>query len=103
MRNGQGRIAQVDVTPADGTGQVLVKQIAYASFGPSFGWTYGNERRLLRPLDQDYRSTALQDTTQIALEAAGKILMVMFGFLQDQVKAPMAARTGMFKPLGVDT
>lgn len=61
-RDAQGRITQATTKPAGTTtNQVVVKQIAYAPFGPAVSWKYGNNRILLRPLNQDYRPTAIHD------------------------------------------
>jgi RHS repeat-associated protein len=62
-RDAQGRVTQVNAKPAGSTNQVLVKEIAYAPFGPAISWKYGNNRSLLRPLNQNYQPTAVQDAS----------------------------------------
>lgn len=64
VRNTLGQVTQVGVTPAEGGGrQLLIQSATYAPFGPATAWTYGNGRLLQRPLDLDYRSTAVHDTS----------------------------------------
>lgn len=61
-RNAQGRITQATAKPAGTTtNQVVVKQIAYAPFGPPVRWKYGNNRTLQRPLNRNYQPTAVHD------------------------------------------
>lgn len=61
-RDAQGRTTQVNVQRAGAASEVLLNQASYHPFGPVAGWTYGNGRQLLRPLNQNYQPTAIQDT-----------------------------------------
>ncbi|KRA82123.1 hypothetical protein ASD78_02335 [Lysobacter sp. Root667] len=61
VRNAQGRITEVGVTPNGGSRTVLLNQAGYAPFGPVVGWTYGNGRSLSRSHDLDYRVQTIQD------------------------------------------
>lgn len=60
-RDAQGRTTQVNVQRAGAAPEVLLNQASYHPFGPVAGWTYGNGRQLLRPLNQNYQPTAIQD------------------------------------------
>ena len=60
-RDAQGRTTQVNVQRAGAASEVLLNQASYHPFGPVAGWTYGNGRQLLRPLNQNYQPTAIQD------------------------------------------
>ncbi|NUO75851.1 MAG: RHS repeat protein [Lysobacter sp.] len=79
VRNAQGRISEVGVTPAGGSRTVLLSQAGYAPFGPALGWTYGNGRSLSRSFDLDYRAQTLQDNASGGLslhygyDAAGQL------------------------------
>lgn len=73
VRDVQGKISQIEVTPAGATPQVLLNQASHHPFGPVAGWTYGNGRSLSRPLNLNYQPTAVQDS------ASGG-LSVGFGF-----------------------
>jgi RHS repeat-associated protein len=61
LRDAQGRVTEVGVTRAGGTREILLHQASYHPFGPVAGWTYGNGRQLLRPLNQNYQPTAVHD------------------------------------------
>ncbi|WP_082124812.1 RHS repeat-associated core domain-containing protein [Lysobacter capsici] len=63
QRDAQGRVSQVDTkrAAAGATTEALLSQAAYHPFGPVSGWTYGNGRTLARPVDLDYRTTAVTD------------------------------------------
>lgn len=63
VRDGLDRVNQIGLTRLGQARQVVVKDVAYSSFGPAIGWTYGNGRRLDRPLDLDYRAQAVNDPT----------------------------------------
>ncbi|MHC1672848.1 RHS repeat-associated core domain-containing protein [Stenotrophomonas maltophilia] len=63
VRDGFDRVNQIGLTQPGQARQVVVKDVAYAAFGPAIGWTYGNGRRLDRPLDLDYRAQAVNDPT----------------------------------------
>ncbi|WP_246197577.1 RHS repeat domain-containing protein, partial [Pseudoxanthomonas sacheonensis] len=60
-RDAQGRTTQVEVQRAGAASEVLLNQASYHPFGPVAGWTYGNGRQLLRPLNQNYQPTAIHD------------------------------------------
>ena len=68
VRDAQGRTTQVDVQRAGAASELLLSQASYHAFGPVGGWTYGNGRQVLRPLDQDYRPLAVQDTAPGGLD-----------------------------------
>jgi len=59
---GQGRIADIKVTPAAGPTTVLLKSAVYQPFGPVLGWQYGNGRLMQRGYDLDYRPKSILDT-----------------------------------------
>jgi YD repeat-containing protein len=61
VRDGQGRITEVGVTPNAGARQVLLTGASYHPFGPVAGWTYGNGRQMTRTLDLDYRPATIHD------------------------------------------
>ncbi|WP_260476915.1 RHS repeat-associated core domain-containing protein [Stenotrophomonas sp. 278] len=61
QRDTLGRISEVGVTRPGQARQVVVTNVTYAPFGPATGWTYGNGRTLQRPVDQDYRTVAVND------------------------------------------
>ncbi|ALN79702.1 RHS repeat-associated core domain protein [Lysobacter antibioticus] len=61
VRDNQGRITEVGVTPAGGVRSVLLNNASYKPFGPVAGWTYGNGRSLARTYDQDYRPKSIFD------------------------------------------
>ncbi|KAF1718667.1 type IV secretion protein Rhs [Pseudoxanthomonas yeongjuensis] len=63
VRDAQGRTTQVNVQRAGATTEVLLDQASYHPFGPVAGWTYGNGRQLLRPLNQNYQPTAVHDAS----------------------------------------
>ncbi|KRB02564.1 hypothetical protein ASD86_23940 [Lysobacter sp. Root690] len=75
QRDAQGRISQIDTkrAVAGATTEVLLSQATYHPFGPTAGWTYGNGRTFARPVDLDYRTSAVVDPS-----AGG--LSVGFGF-----------------------
>ncbi|UOF15683.1 DUF6531 domain-containing protein [Lysobacter capsici] len=75
QRDAQGRVSQVDTkrAAAGATTEALLSQAAYHPFGPVSGWTYGNGRTLARPIDLDYRTTAVTDSSSGGLS-------VGFGF-----------------------
>ncbi len=62
VRDGLGRITQIGLAKAGHGRQVVVTDVTYAPFGPPTGWTYGDGRRLQRPVDQDYRPKAVLDS-----------------------------------------
>ncbi|MBD8698183.1 RHS repeat protein, partial [Stenotrophomonas sp. CFBP 13718] len=85
MRDAQGRVTQVGLKRGTLARQVLVKQVGHAPFGPITGWTYGNERRLNRPHDQDYRVSSVSDASTGGLK---------LGFGYDAVGALTQLRAG---------
>jgi len=64
VRDTQGRIAEIGVTPPSGLREVLLTGVTYLPFGPSTGWRYGNGRTLVRNFDQDYRPIGIADSKQ---------------------------------------
>lgn len=64
VRDILGRITQIGLTLPGQARQVVVTDVTYAPFGPATGWTYGNGRRLQRPVDADYRPQAVHDPSQ---------------------------------------
>lgn len=85
VRDAQGRVTQVGLKRGTLARQVLVKQVGHAPFGPITGWTYGNERRLNRPHDQDYRVSSVSDASAGGLK---------LGFGYDAVGALTQLRAG---------
>jgi len=85
MRDAQGRVTQVGLKRGTLARQVLVKQVGHAPFGPITGWTYGNERHLNRPHDQDYRVSSVSDASTGGLK---------LGFGYDAVGALTQLRAG---------
>ncbi|MFI8719270.1 RHS repeat-associated core domain-containing protein [Stenotrophomonas sp. NPDC077464] len=61
VRDKLGRITEIGFTPPSQARQVVVTNVTHAPFGPPTGWTYGNGRQLLRPVDTDYRPEAVHD------------------------------------------
>ncbi|WP_363798033.1 RHS repeat-associated core domain-containing protein [Lysobacter firmicutimachus] len=61
VRDAQGRIVEIGVTPAGGVRSVLLNNVGYLPFGPATGWTYGNGRSLSRTYDLDYRAKTIFD------------------------------------------
>ncbi|MGO1070273.1 RHS repeat-associated core domain-containing protein [Lysobacter sp. CA199] len=61
VRDSQGRVKEVGVTPAGGVRAVLLTGATYEPFGPVAGWAYGNGRTLTRTYDQDYRAKSIYD------------------------------------------
>jgi RHS repeat-associated protein len=62
VRDSLGRISQIGLTRPGQARQLVVTNVSHAPFGPATGWTYGNGRQLLRPVDTDYRPHAVHDT-----------------------------------------
>lgn len=61
LRDGEGRVIELGVTPNGGSRQIVLTGATYAPFGPSTGWTYGNGRSVLRTLNQNYQPLAIHD------------------------------------------
>ncbi len=62
VRDKLGRITEIGFTPPSQARQIVVTNVTHAPFGPPTGWTYGNGRQLLRPVDTDYRPEAVHDS-----------------------------------------
>ena len=62
IRDSQGRIQEIGITPAAGTRSTVVKNAYYNPLGPVAGWNYGNGRSLQRTYDLDYRPKSIRDT-----------------------------------------
>ena len=73
VRDSQGRITEIGVTPSGGVRSVLLNNAIYKPFGPVAGWTYGNGRSLQRTYDQDYRAKSI-------LDAASGGLSLSYGY-----------------------
>jgi RHS repeat-associated protein len=78
QRDAQGRVTRIDTRGAavGATPEVLLSQATYHPFGSIAGWTFGNGRTFARPVDLDYRTTAIIDS------AAGGL---SFGFGFDAI------------------
>ncbi len=61
VRDTQGMVSEIGITPSGGTRQVLVKNVAYLPAGPASSWQYGDNRTLTRNYDLDYRATSVLD------------------------------------------
>lgn len=61
VRDGEGRIVELGITPNGRTRQTVLTGATYAPFGPSTGWTYGNGRSYLRSLNRNYQPEAIHD------------------------------------------
>lgn len=63
QRDSRGRITRIDTQrTAPGTvPEVLLSQATYHPFGSIASWVYGNGRTMSRPVDMDYRTTAVSD------------------------------------------
>ncbi|MEI2456388.1 RHS repeat-associated core domain-containing protein [Lysobacter firmicutimachus] len=70
VRDAQGRIVEIGVTPAGGVRSVLLNNVGYLPFGPATGWTYGNGRSLSRTYDLDYRAKTVFDPAAGGLSLA---------------------------------
>lgn len=62
VRDGEGQITEVGVTPNGDVRQVLLSQASYYPFGPVAGWTYGNGRSMIRSLNQNYQPETILDS-----------------------------------------
>nr|WP_251044664.1 MULTISPECIES: RHS repeat-associated core domain-containing protein [unclassified Lysobacter] len=60
-RDNLGRILEIYVTPAGGVRTKLLYGTIYQPFGPSLGWTYGNDRYVMIDSDLDYRTKSIRD------------------------------------------
>ncbi|WP_161786079.1 DUF6531 domain-containing protein [Lysobacter antibioticus] len=70
VRDSQGRVNAIGVTPAGGVRTVLLNNATYEPFGPIAGWAYGNGRSLARTYDQDYRAKTILDSAAGGLSLA---------------------------------
>ncbi|NIJ70509.1 RHS repeat-associated core domain-containing protein [Xanthomonas sp. 60] len=70
VRDKQGRVTEVGLQRAGAARHVIANTITHAPFGPITGWTLGNGRRLDRPVDQNYRPTAVHDMASAGLSIA---------------------------------
>ena len=61
VRDTQGMVKEIGITPSGGARQVVVKNVAYLPAGPANSWQYGNNRTLTRNYDLDYRATSVLD------------------------------------------
>ena len=84
-RDGQGHVSAMTLQPEGQPPQTLLSEVGHAPFGPILGWTYGNGRRLQRPLDLDHRPRAVQDdrpgglTLAFEYDAAGQLTVLREG------------------------
>lgn len=85
VRDTLGHINQVGLTRPGEARQVIVTNVSHAPFGPATGWTYGNGRQLLRPVDTDYRPQEVHDA------AAGGLSL---GFSYDPVGGIIELKNG---------
>ena len=67
VRDALGRISEIGLTRPGQTRQVVVSNLMYAPFGPATGWSYGNGRQLIRPVDRNYRPERIWDVGQDGL------------------------------------
>ena len=61
VRDTQGMVSEIGITPSGGARQVAVKNVAYLPAGPASSWQYGNNRTLTRNYDLDYRAIGVLD------------------------------------------
>lgn len=61
VRDAQMRPKELRVTLATGATQTLLHSGQYAPFGPVKGWTFGNDRQMVRTFDQDYQPESVHD------------------------------------------
>lgn len=85
VRDGEGRIIEIGIAPSGGARQIVLTGASYAPFGPSTGWTYGNGRNVLRPLNQNYQPLAIHDAASgglslgFAFDAVGNLTLLQNG------------------------
>lgn len=84
VRDNLGRISEIGLTRPGQPRQVVVNNLMYAPFGPATGWTYGNARQLIRPVDHNYRPERIWDVGQDGLS---------LGFTYDPVGAITELKT----------
>jgi len=61
VRDSLGRVTEVGLTRPGRGRQVVISSITHEAFGPATGWTYGNGRRLARPVNLDYQPQSVYD------------------------------------------
>ena len=82
VRNGEGQVRELGLTPSGGVRRVVVTGATYAPFGPSTGWAYGNGRTFTRSLNQNYQPQAILDSAVGGLslgygfDAAGNLTLL---------------------------
>ena len=84
VRDSLGRISEIGLTRPGQSRQVVVSNLMYAPFGPATGWSYGNGRQLIRPVDHNYRPERIWDVGQDGLS---------LGFTYDPVGAITELKT----------
>lgn len=84
VRDSLGRISEIGLTRPGQARQVVVNNLMYAPFGPATGWSYGDGRQLIRPVDYNYRPERIWDVGQDGLS---------LGFTYDPVGAITELRT----------
>jgi len=97
VRDGEGRITELGITPFGTSRQIVLTGASYAPFGPSIGWTYGNGRGFQRSLNQNYQPQAIHD-------AAVGGLSLRFGFdaVGNLTQLEDAAQTQVLAQYGYD-
>lgn len=97
VRDGEGRVVQLGITPNGGSRQVVLTGATYAPFGPSTGWTYGNGRLLQRSLNQNYQPLAINDSA-----TGGLSLRFGFDAVGNLTQLEDAAQTQVLAQYGYD-
>lgn len=95
VRDTEGRITELGVTPSGGARQIVLTGATYAPFGPATSWAYGNGRTLLRSLNQNYQPLAIHDAGTGGLSLAfGFDAVGNLNLLQDGTQASNLAQYG---------
>jgi RHS repeat-associated protein len=95
LRDGEGRITQLGITPVGGTRKLVLTGATYAPFGPSTGWQYGNGRNYLRTLNQNYQPQAIHDAAAGGLSLGfGYDAVGNLSLLQDAAQTTNRAQYG---------
>jgi len=63
VRDSDGRISSIEVTPTGSPKTKLIEYAAYQPFGPPHSWSYGNGRYVLVDSDLDYRTRSIYDNS----------------------------------------
>lgn len=74
--DGIGRVSQISTTPAGGSSQIVVNNVAYQPFGTVKSFTYGNGQTYVRGIDQDGRIasyTPAGQTQAVGYDGASRI------------------------------